>query len=138
MHARASRRFLHRLEKQACSAVAVLATAQAARIRPTRPGRTHERAPNRFRDQDAADEGARKLPANAAEIMTRQIRPEDAPGIAADVISDAPAAMPPQDASENEARASAAYGPQTAAPLPPPDYAAIRTIIAGIMVAMFI
>ena len=78
------------------------------------------------------------MPANTAEIMTRQIRPEDAPGIAADVIADAPAAMPPQSASESEARASAAPGPQAATPVPQPDYAAIHTIIAGIMVAMFI
>jgi EmrB/QacA subfamily drug resistance transporter len=129
---------LHRLEKQACSAVAVLASALAARIRPLQPGRPHQRASSRFRDQDAADNGARKLPANTAEIMTRQIRPEDAPGIAADLIVDAAAAMPVQSASESGARASAAPGPPAAAPVPPPDYAAIHTIIAGIMVAMFI
>ena len=78
------------------------------------------------------------MPANKAEIVTRQIRPEDAPGIAADEIADAPAAMSPRGASESEARASAGPGPQTVAPLPPPEYAAIHTILAGIMVAMFI
>ena len=81
------------------------------------------------------------MPANTAEIMTRQIRPEDVPGVAADVIAAAPAATPPQDASRIEARAAAASArePQAeAAPLPPLDYAAVRTVMAGIMVAMFI
>ena len=81
------------------------------------------------------------MPANTAEIMTRQIRPEDVPGVAADVIPDSPAATPLQDASGSEARAAAASArePQAAAaPLPPLDYAAVRTVMAGIMVAMFI
>src|ERR1700722_8473269 len=71
--------------------------------------------------------------------MTRQIRPEDARSIAPDIVADAPATPPPEDAGRS-ALASAAFarGPQNAAALPPLDHAAIHTIIAGIMVAMFI
>jgi EmrB/QacA subfamily drug resistance transporter len=80
------------------------------------------------------------LPANTAEIMTRQSRPEDGLGIAAEVIADAPAAAPSPDAAICEAldSATSVRGPQTAAPLPPVDYAAVRSVMAGIMVAMFI
>jgi len=72
--------------------------------------------------------------------MTRQIRPEDAHSIAPDIVADEPATPLPADASARYALASAvsARGPQNAAALPPLDHAAIRTIIAGIMVAMFI
>ena len=71
--------------------------------------------------------------------MTRQIRPEDAHSIAPDIVADAPATPPPEDAGRS-ALASAAFarGPQNAAALPPLDHAAIHTIIAGIMVAMSI
>src|SRR6202046_5097102 len=71
--------------------------------------------------------------------MTSQIRPEDAHSIAPDIVADAPATPPPEDAGRS-ALASAAFarGPQNAAALPPLDHAAIHTIIAGIMVAMFI
>ena len=71
--------------------------------------------------------------------MTRQIRPEDAHSIAPDIVADAPATPPPEDVGRS-ALASAAFarGPQNAAALPPLDHAAIHTIIAGIMVAMFI
>jgi hypothetical protein len=80
------------------------------------------------------------LPANTAETMTRQIRPEDAHSIAPDIVADAPVTPSPEDAAERSALASAAFarGPQNAAALPPLDHAAIHTIIAGIMVAMFI
>ncbi len=69
--------------------------------------------------------------------MTRQTGPEDVRSIAADVIADAPDATPQQHASDSEARAPAC-GPQAAASLPPSDYAAVRNVMAGIMVAMFI
>jgi EmrB/QacA subfamily drug resistance transporter len=78
-------------------------------------------------------------PATTAETMTRQIRPEDAHSIAPDIVADAPAPPPSQDAAGRSAFASGlARGPQDPASLPPLDHAAIRTIIAGIMVAMFI
>jgi EmrB/QacA subfamily drug resistance transporter len=72
--------------------------------------------------------------------MTRQIRPEDAHSIAPDIIADEPATPPPENAAGRSALASAAFarGPHDAAVLPPLDHAAIHTIIAGIMVAMFI
>lgn len=72
--------------------------------------------------------------------MTRQIRPEDAHSIAPDIIADEPATPLPEDAAGRAALASAAFarGPHDAAALPPLDHAAIHTIIAGIMVAMFI
>jgi EmrB/QacA subfamily drug resistance transporter len=80
------------------------------------------------------------LPANTTKTMTRQTGPEDAPSIAVDLNVETPVATPPRAAAGREARASAAFarGPQGAAGLPPLDHAAIRTIIAGIMVAMFI
>src|SRR6185312_1998606 len=72
--------------------------------------------------------------------MTRQIRPEDAHSIAPDIIADQPATPLPEDAAGRSALASAAFarGSHDAAVLPPLDHAAIHTIIAGIMVAMFI
>jgi EmrB/QacA subfamily drug resistance transporter len=72
--------------------------------------------------------------------MTRQIRPEDAHSIAPDMVADEPAAPLPAGASARSALAPAAFArrPQNAAASPPLDHAAIRTIIAGIMVAMFI
>jgi EmrB/QacA subfamily drug resistance transporter len=80
------------------------------------------------------------LPANTTKTMTRQRSPEDARSIAVDLNVEAPVTPPPQAAAGREARASAAFarGPQGAAGLPPLDHAAVRTIIAGIMVAMFI
>jgi MFS family permease len=80
------------------------------------------------------------LPANTTKTMTRQRSPEDPRSVAVDLNVEASATSPPQAAAGREARASAAFarGPQDAAGLPPLDHAAIRTIIAGIMVAMFI
>ncbi len=79
------------------------------------------------------------MPANTAEIMTGRIGPEDNDAIAADVMAGAAAAMSLQDASGSEPASSALpRPPRAAAPSPQLDYAAIRTIIAGIMVAMFI
>jgi EmrB/QacA subfamily drug resistance transporter len=80
------------------------------------------------------------LPANTTKTMRRRGSPEDAHSIAVDANLEAPATTPPQAAAGREARASAAFarGPQGATGLPPLDHAAIRTIIAGIMVAMFI
>ena len=72
-----------------------------------------------------------------AGIMTRQTRPEDVPSTASDVIADAPASTPRPDTAGGEERAPA-RGPQGTAHWPQLDYAAIHTIIAGIMVAMFI
>ena len=71
--------------------------------------------------------------------MTRQIRPEDAHSIAPDIVADAPVTPPPEDAGRS-ALASAAFarGPQNAAALPPLDHAAIRAIMVGIMLAMFL
>jgi EmrB/QacA subfamily drug resistance transporter len=79
------------------------------------------------------------LRANTTKTMTRQRSPEDARSVTVDFNVEAPV-TPPQAAAGREARASAAFarGPQDAAGLPPLDHAAIRTIIAGIMVAMFI
>src|SRR5262245_28141631 len=78
-------------------------------------------------------------PAKTAETMTRQIRPEDAHSIAPDIVADAPAAPPSEDAAGRSVFVSAfARAPQDAPSVPPLDHAAIRTIIAGIMVAMFI
>ncbi len=73
--------------------------------------------------------------------MTRQIRPEDAHSIAPDIVAAGePASLPAKDDAERRLLASAAFarGPQGAASLPPIDHAAIHTIIAGIMLAMFL
>ncbi|MGO9046371.1 MAG: MFS transporter [Xanthobacteraceae bacterium] len=73
--------------------------------------------------------------------MTRQIRPEDAHSIAPDIVAAGePASLPAKDDAERRLLASAAFarGPQGAAALPPIDHAAIHTIIAGIMLAMFL
>jgi EmrB/QacA subfamily drug resistance transporter len=85
-------------------------------------------------------EGTRVSPANTTKTMTRQTGPENVHGVAVDLNVGAPIGTPPQAAAGLEGRASAAFarGAQGAAGLPPLDHAAIRTIIAGIMVAMFI
>jgi len=84
------------------------------------------------------------LPRDAARDMTgnmpREISPEDAHSIAPDVTGDDSA---PARAEEGETRRSVesaafARGLQDTAVLPPLDHAAIRTIIAGIMLAMFL
>jgi EmrB/QacA subfamily drug resistance transporter len=68
--------------------------------------------------------------------MTRQIRPEDAHSIAPDVVVDEPVTPRPEDAALRSA--SSAGGTQANAATPPLDRAAVHTIIAGIMLAMFI
>jgi EmrB/QacA subfamily drug resistance transporter len=80
------------------------------------------------------------LPANATETMTRQIRPEDAHSIAPDIIVDEPATPPLADAVPPSARESApsAGEAQNAAASLPLDRATVHTIIAGIMLAMFV
>jgi EmrB/QacA subfamily drug resistance transporter len=85
-------------------------------------------------------EGTRVSSANTTKTMTRQTGPENVHGVAVDLNVGAPIGTPPQAAAGLEGRASAAFarGAQGAAGLPPLDHAAIRTIIAGIMVAMFI
>ena len=85
-------------------------------------------------------EGTRVPPANTTKTMTRQTGPENVHGVAVDLNVGAPIGTPPQAAPGVEGRASAAFarGAQGAAGLPPLDHAAIRTVIAGIMVAMFI
>jgi EmrB/QacA subfamily drug resistance transporter len=84
------------------------------------------------------------LPRDAARDMTgnmpREISPEDAHSIAPDVAGDDYARA---RAEEGETRRSVeppafARGLQDTAVLPPLDHAAIRTIIAGIMLAMFL
>ncbi|MGO9630680.1 MAG: MFS transporter [Xanthobacteraceae bacterium] len=84
---------------------------------------------------------ARNFARNLAKAMTRQIRPEDAHSIAPDIVAAGePASLPAKDDAERRLLASAAFarGPQGAAALPPIDHAAIHTIIAGIMLAMFL
>ena len=85
-------------------------------------------------------EGTRVPPANTTKTMTRQTGPENVHGVAVALNVGAPIGTPPQAAAGLEGRASAAFarGAQGAAGLPPLDHAAIRTVIAGIMVAMFI
>jgi EmrB/QacA subfamily drug resistance transporter len=85
-------------------------------------------------------EGTRVSSANTTKTMTRQTGPENVHGVAVDLNVGAPIGTPPQAAAGLEGRASAAFarGAQGAAGLPPLDHAAFRTIIAGIMVAMFI
>ena len=69
----------------------------------------------------------------------REINPDDAHSIAPDISADA-AAVPANAEVAPRSVASAAFarGPRDTTALPPLDHAAIRTIIAGIMVAMFI
>src|SRR5262249_18775372 len=129
----------HRCEKQACPAVVVLASALTARIRPLRR-RTPARAGRVvwiFGIGSRPGGSTCELPANTAEIMTRQTGPDDVHGSAADMIADAAPAAPRRDPAGGEAPAPA-RGAEAVAPSPPADYAAIRSIMAGIMVAMFI
>jgi EmrB/QacA subfamily drug resistance transporter len=79
------------------------------------------------------------LPANTTEIMTRQIKPEDAHSIAPDIIVDESVTPGLRDGAAQPAptSASAADGTHDTA-ASPLDRATVHTIIAGIMLAMFI
>jgi EmrB/QacA subfamily drug resistance transporter len=72
--------------------------------------------------------------------MTRQIRPEDAHSIAPDIIVDEPTTQRAPDVALRSAPTPApvAGATQDAATSSPLDRAAVHTIIAGIMLAMFI
>jgi EmrB/QacA subfamily drug resistance transporter len=84
------------------------------------------------------------LPRDAARDMTgnmpREISPEDAHSIAPDVEGDDSARARAEEGETRRSVESAAFarGLQDTAVLPPLDHAAIRTIIAGIMLAMFL
>src|SRR5262249_57889526 len=67
-------------------------------IRPRRPS---ERACGFMRTSEPGrrQEDFEHDPAKTAETMTRQIRPEDAHSIAPDILADAPAAPPSEDAA---------------------------------------
>jgi EmrB/QacA subfamily drug resistance transporter len=84
------------------------------------------------------------LPRDAARDMTgnmpREISPEDAHSIAPDVAGDDSARARAEEGETRRSVESAAFarGLQDTAGLPPLDHAAIRTIIAGIMLAMFL
>jgi EmrB/QacA subfamily drug resistance transporter len=84
------------------------------------------------------------LPRDAARDMTgnmrREISPEDAHSIAPDVTGDDSARARAEEGETRRSVESAAFarGLQDTAVLPPLDHAAIRTIIAGIMLAMFL
>jgi EmrB/QacA subfamily drug resistance transporter len=84
------------------------------------------------------------LPRDAARDMTgnmpREISPEDAHSIAPDVAGDDSARARAEEGETRRSVESAAFarGLQDTAVLPPLDHAAIRTIIAGIMLAMFL
>jgi predicted MFS family arabinose efflux permease len=72
--------------------------------------------------------------------MPREISPDDAHSIAPDVMGGDSVCSRVEDGAARRSVASAAFarGPQDTAVLPPLDHAAIRTIIAGIMLAMFL
>jgi EmrB/QacA subfamily drug resistance transporter len=84
------------------------------------------------------------LPRDAARDMTgnmpREISPEDAHSIAPDVTGDDSARARAEEGETRRSVESAAFarGLQDTAVLLPLDHAAIRTIIAGIMLAMFL
>jgi EmrB/QacA subfamily drug resistance transporter len=84
------------------------------------------------------------LPRDAARDMTgnmrREISPEDAHSIAPDVTGDGSTRARAEEGETRRSVESAAFarGLQDTAVLPPLDHAAIRTIIAGIMLAMFL
>ncbi len=72
--------------------------------------------------------------------MPREIIPDDAHSIAPDIAGDDGISAPATDGTMHRSLASAALarGPNDATVLPPLDHTAIRTIIAGIMLAMFL
>ena len=72
--------------------------------------------------------------------MPREITPDDAHSIAPDIAGDAGLSVLAGDGAAEASLASTAFarGPNDAAVLPPLDHAAVRTIIAGIMLAMFL
>jgi EmrB/QacA subfamily drug resistance transporter len=72
--------------------------------------------------------------------MTREITPDDAHSIAPDITGDVGISAPASEGAMHRSVVSAAFarGPNDAAVLPPLDHTAIRTIIAGIMLAMFL
>jgi EmrB/QacA subfamily drug resistance transporter len=84
------------------------------------------------------------LPRDAARDMTgnmrREISPEDAHSIAPDVTGDGSTRARAEEGETRRSVESAAFarGLQDTAVLLPLDHAAIRTIIAGIMLAMFL
>lgn len=72
--------------------------------------------------------------------MPREISPDDAHSIAPDMAGDdSVRSLVREDAAQGSVESTAfARGPHDTAVLPPLDHAAIRTIIAGIMLAMFL
>ena len=72
--------------------------------------------------------------------MPREITPDDAHSIAPDIAGDDGASAQASEAAAQGSVASAAFarGPNDATVLPRLDHTAIRTIIAGIMLAMFL
>ena len=72
--------------------------------------------------------------------LPRDISPDDARSIAPDLAGDAPAIDRAREAGAHPSGASAAFarGTQDTSVLPPLDHAAIRTILVGIMLAMFL
>jgi len=72
--------------------------------------------------------------------MPREITPDDAHSIAPEIAGDEVASAPATVGASEDAFASAAFarGPLDTAVVPPLDHTAIRTIIAGIMLAMFL
>src|ERR1700691_5394260 len=72
--------------------------------------------------------------------MPREISPDDAHSIAPDMAGDdSVRSLVREDAAQGSVESTAfARGPHDTAVLPPLDHAAIRTIIAGIMLAVFL
>jgi EmrB/QacA subfamily drug resistance transporter len=69
----------------------------------------------------------------------REINPDDAHSIAPDIVDDeAPVTVGDQAARRSVESAAFARGPRDAAVLPPLDHAAIHTVMAGIVLAMFL
>ncbi len=89
-------------------------------------------------------EPALDLPRNRTCDMTgdmpRDVTPDDAHSIAPDIAGDDGASAPANEGAAQGSVASAAFarGPNEATVLPALDHTAIRTIIAGIMLAMFL
>ena len=74
------------------------------------------------------------------ENLPRDINPDDAHSIAPDLAGEASAIDHARDGAAHQSGASAAFarGSRDASVLPPLDHAAIRTILVGIMLAMFL
>ena len=89
-------------------------------------------------------EPALDLPRNRTCDMTgdmpRDVTPDDAHSIAPDIAGDDGASAPANEGAAQGSVASAAFarGPNDPTVLPRLDHTAIRTIIAGIMLAMFL